>query len=114
MTISSTATRKAGPYAGNGSTVAFAFSFKVFADSDLVVTHTDDNGLETVKTLDHALHGHAPRTRIPIRAARSRCDGAGNWRKADHHQCGAQDAGRESFRWRGLLRVHWSTTPWTG
>ena len=51
MTISSTATRKAGPYAGNGSTVAFAFSFKVFADSDLVVTHTDDNGLETVKTL---------------------------------------------------------------
>lgn len=51
MTISSTATRKAGPYAGNGSTVAFAFTFKVFADSDLVVTHTDDNGLETVKTL---------------------------------------------------------------
>ena len=51
MTISSTATRKAGPYAGNGSTVAFAFTFKVFADSDLVVTHTDDDGLETVKTL---------------------------------------------------------------
>jgi len=51
MTISSTATRKAGPYAGNGSTVAFAFTFKVFADSDLVVTHTDDNGVETVKTL---------------------------------------------------------------
>lgn len=51
MTISSTATRKAGPYSGNGSTVAFAFTFKVFADSDLVVTHTDDNGVETVKTL---------------------------------------------------------------
>jgi len=39
MTISSS-TRKAGPYAGNGAT-QFAFGFKVFATSDLVVTYSD-------------------------------------------------------------------------
>lgn len=37
MTISS-AIRKAGPFPGNGATVAFPFSFKVFAAADLVAT----------------------------------------------------------------------------
>jgi hypothetical protein len=39
MTISST-TRKAGPFVGNGATVSFPFTFKVFATSDVVVTLT--------------------------------------------------------------------------
>lgn len=40
MTISST-TRKAGPFIGNGSTVAFPFAFKVFQASDLLVVRLD-------------------------------------------------------------------------
>lgn len=47
MTVSST-NRKAGPYAGNGSATSFAFHFRVFEDSDVVVVHTDVNGAETV------------------------------------------------------------------
>lgn len=39
MTISST-NRKAGPYAGNGSTTIFPFAFKVFSASDLYVVTT--------------------------------------------------------------------------
>lgn len=50
MTISST-TRKAGPYTGNGATVAFPFAFKVFSQSDVVVTATDLSGSETTLTL---------------------------------------------------------------
>jgi len=48
MTISSTS-RKAGPYAGNGVTVSFPFSFKVFSTSDLLVTEIDsDDNEETL------------------------------------------------------------------
>lgn len=51
MTISSD-TRKAGPYDGNDSTTAFPFAFKVFATSDILVTLTDDEGVETAAVLD--------------------------------------------------------------
>lgn len=50
MSISST-TRKAGPFAGDGSTTVFPFTFKVFATSDLVVTEADEDGVETVLDL---------------------------------------------------------------
>lgn len=52
MTISSP-NRIAGPYTGNGSTTTFAFSFKVFAASDLqVVQLIVASGLETNLTLN--------------------------------------------------------------
>jgi len=51
MTVSSS-TRKAGPFNGNGVTTSFPFTFKLFATSDLQLTHTDADGVETVLTLD--------------------------------------------------------------
>ena len=50
MSISST-TRKAGPYTGNGSTTVFPFSFKVFANTDLVVVKTDLSSVESTMVL---------------------------------------------------------------
>jgi hypothetical protein len=51
MTISSSI-RKAGPFIGNGATVAFPFSFKVFAAAEvLVVQAITTTGVETTKTL---------------------------------------------------------------
>lgn len=50
MTISSTS-RKAGPYAGNGVTVSFPFSFKVFSTSDLLVTEIDSDANEETLAL---------------------------------------------------------------
>lgn len=50
MTVSATA-RRAGPYSCNGATVAFSFSFKVFADADVQVIKTDSSGVQTVLTL---------------------------------------------------------------
>lgn len=47
MTVASTL-RRAGPYAGNGATTEFAFSFKVFEDSELIVARSSDNGEETL------------------------------------------------------------------
>lgn len=41
MSISSSGTRKSGPYAGNGGTTAFPFAFKVFQASDVLVVQTD-------------------------------------------------------------------------
>jgi hypothetical protein len=49
MTISSE-TRRAGPYAGNGSTTAFAFAFKVFTTAEVQVTRTA-SGVDTLLTL---------------------------------------------------------------
>lgn len=46
MTVNST-TRKAGPYLGNGTTITFPFSFKVYANSDVTVVRTDPNGVES-------------------------------------------------------------------
>ena len=51
MTISSEL-RKAGPFAGNGATTAFPFSFKVFAASDVAVTRADTLGAETALVLN--------------------------------------------------------------
>lgn len=51
MTISST-TRKAGPFTGNGATVAFPFVFKVFTTADvLVVQAVTATGVETTLAL---------------------------------------------------------------
>lgn len=51
MTISSS-TRKAGPFTGNGVTVAFPFAFKVFASADvLVVQAVTATGVETNKVI---------------------------------------------------------------
>ena len=47
MTVAAT-TRKAGPYTGNGTTTEFAFTFKVFEASDLVVARTSDDGEVTL------------------------------------------------------------------
>jgi hypothetical protein len=49
MSISSEI-RRAGPFAGNGSTVNFPFTFKVFTTAQVVVTRTV-SGVETVLTL---------------------------------------------------------------
>lgn len=50
MTTPSTP-RKAGPFTGNGSQDAWPFTFKVFADTDLAVTVTDENGAEALLSL---------------------------------------------------------------
>ena len=40
-------------YAGNGSTTSFAYSFKIFKDSNLTVALVNDtSGAETAQTLD--------------------------------------------------------------
>ena len=50
MTISSTVTKVS--FAGNGSTTVFAYSFKIFAATDLeVIVRTDATGAESVQTL---------------------------------------------------------------
>tara|TARA_E500000178_G_scaffold355184_1_gene426878 strand:- start:427 stop:1632 length:1206 start_codon:yes stop_codon:yes gene_type:complete len=49
MTISSTTVKNS--YSGNGSTTQFAYSFKIFADSDLQVIIRSSTGTETVKTI---------------------------------------------------------------
>lgn len=47
MTVS-TNSRRAGPYAGNGVTTNFAFTFRMFSADDLVATQADADGVETV------------------------------------------------------------------
>ena len=49
MTISSTTVKNS--YSGNGSTTAFAYTFKIFANTDLQVIIRSSTGTETVKTL---------------------------------------------------------------
>ena len=49
MTISSTATKVS--YSGDASTVAFAYTFKIYATSELDVIVRDADGAETTKTL---------------------------------------------------------------
>lgn len=51
MTIPAT-TRRAGPYDGNDSATSFSFAFKVFADTDVLVTVADSDGVETELVLD--------------------------------------------------------------
>lgn len=47
MTISST-TRTAGPFSGNDVTTTFAFTFKVFAASDLQLVQVNPSGVESI------------------------------------------------------------------
>ena len=49
MTVSTTTNRAS--YSGNGSTTAFAYGFKIFADADLTVIIRSSTGTETTKTL---------------------------------------------------------------
>jgi len=49
MTVSSTTVKNS--YSGNSSTTAFAYSFKIFADTDLQVIIRSSTGAETTKTL---------------------------------------------------------------
>ena len=49
MTISSTTVKNS--YSGNDSTTSFAYNFKIFADSDLIVIIRSSTGTETTKTL---------------------------------------------------------------
>ncbi|MDR5743269.1 glycosyl hydrolase family 28-related protein [Caballeronia sp. LZ029] len=51
MTVSS-ATRKAGPFDGNGVTTTFPFTFKVFSKDDVQVVLTNANGADTPLALD--------------------------------------------------------------
>lgn len=44
--------RRAGPFEGNDATTSFPFTFKVFAESDLALTLTDDEGVDHALTLD--------------------------------------------------------------
>jgi len=58
MTISSD-TIKSGPYDGNDVTTSFDYNYKIFADADLQVVHTDSDEVETVLTLgvDYTVSG---------------------------------------------------------
>ncbi len=49
MTVSSTTVKNS--YSGNGSTTQFAYGYKIFADTDLVVIIRSSTGTETTKTL---------------------------------------------------------------
>jgi hypothetical protein len=49
MTVSSTTVKNS--YSGNGSTTQFAYTFKIFADTDLQVIIRSSTGTETTKTL---------------------------------------------------------------
>ena len=49
MTVSTTSNRVS--FSGNGSTAAFAYNFKIFADADLTVIIRSSAGVETTKTL---------------------------------------------------------------
>lgn len=49
MTVSTTTNRAS--YSGNGSTTAFAYGFKIFADADLTVIIRSSTGVETTKSL---------------------------------------------------------------
>lgn len=50
MTVPAT-TRRAGPFTGNGSAVAFPFTFKVFSQDDIQVVLADANAVEVVQAL---------------------------------------------------------------
>lgn len=66
MTIS-TELRKAGPFAGNGTTIAFPFSFKVFAATDVAVTVANTQGNESALALgaDYAVALNADQDAAP-------------------------------------------------
>ena len=49
MTVSSTTTKVS--YSGDGSTTAFAYTFKIFAAAEITVIIRSSTGVETVKSL---------------------------------------------------------------
>ena len=49
MTVSSSTIKNS--YSGDGSTTAFAYGYKIFAEADLTVIIRSSTGVETVKTL---------------------------------------------------------------
>ena len=49
MTVSTTILKNSA--SGNGSTAAFSYTFKIFAESEMVVIIRSSAGVETVKTL---------------------------------------------------------------
>lgn len=57
MTVATTTNRV--DYTGNGSTTVFSFTFRIFADTDLVVTTADELGIETELVLgdDYTVSG---------------------------------------------------------
>ena len=57
MTVATSSNRV--DYTGNGSTTVFSFSFRIFENSDLVVTQATDEGVETELTLgtDYTVSG---------------------------------------------------------
>lgn len=57
MTVSSTTSRN--DYVGNGATSSYAYSFRIFANTDLVVTVRDTNSVETTLALttDYTVSG---------------------------------------------------------
>ena len=59
MTLASTTTKKDPPYAGDGTTVAFAVPFKFLANSHVKAIHVDGTGVETtwVEGTDYTLSG---------------------------------------------------------
>ena len=66
MTLPVTA-RKSGPYSCNGSLQDFDFGFKVFAEGDVQVILTDDDGIETILTItsDYAVALNADQENDP-------------------------------------------------
>lgn len=52
MTVSNTSIRRSGPFDTDGIQTDFAFEFKVFDDSDVIVTSIDEDAVETVLALD--------------------------------------------------------------
>lgn len=57
MTVSTSSNR--ADHTGNGSASTFSFTFRIFADTDLLVTKADADGVETVLTLttDYTVSG---------------------------------------------------------
>ena len=49
MTVSTTTTTNS--FSGNGSTVAFAYTFKIFAQGEIIVILRSATGTETVQTV---------------------------------------------------------------
>ena len=62
MTVSSTTTRNS--YAGDGSTTAFSYTFKIFDEDDIAVILRDNaTATETVQTITLPINRQRPHSR---------------------------------------------------
>ena len=88
MSISSSGTRKAGPFSGNGSVTAFPFSFKVFQASDLLVVQTDTTPTDYTLTLntDYTVALNANQDANPGGGQQGGQPGVGLERRAHEHR----------------------------